>query len=70
MKEIKFVVEGMSCKHCKKAVEEAVNNLAGVEAVEVNLDAGLVVVTFDDSKSTQVDIRRAIEDAGSYRVKS
>ena len=33
-------VEGMTCGHCVRHVEEALRSVAGVEDVEVRLDAG------------------------------
>lgn len=43
-------VEGMSCGHCKSAVESALNNIDGVTSAEVNLENGQVSVQYDDSK--------------------
>ena len=31
-------ITGMTCVHCKKAVEEALSGVEGVEFVEVNLE--------------------------------
>ncbi len=33
-------IKGMTCGHCKKAVEDALASVDGVQAVEVDLDAG------------------------------
>ncbi|MGT2653288.1 cation transporter [Staphylococcus aureus] len=42
-------VEGMSCGHCKSAVESALNNIDGVTSADVNLDKnGQVSVQYDD----------------------
>ena len=38
-------VEGMMCKHCVKHVTEALEGVAGVEAVEVSLEAGTAKVS-------------------------
>ena len=38
-------VEGMMCKHCVKHVAEALEGVAGVEAVEVSLEAGTAKVS-------------------------
>ena len=35
-----LTVQGMTCGHCKKAVEEALASVDGVTSVEVDLDAG------------------------------
>lgn len=39
-----LVVDGMKCGHCKASVESALNELAGVDFAEVNLDTKEVVV--------------------------
>lgn len=57
-------VKGMSCGHCKMAVENALKELDGVTQAEVNLEAGKVDVTFDDSKVTVDAMKEAIEDQG------
>ncbi|WP_095975376.1 cation transporter [Staphylococcus aureus] len=41
-------VEGMSCGHCKSAVESALNNIDGVTSADVNLENGQVSVQYDD----------------------
>lgn len=57
-------VQGMSCGHCKISVEGALNKLDGVSAAEVNLEAGKVDVTFDESKVTSDAMKEAIEEQG------
>jgi copper chaperone len=57
-------VHGMTCEHCQKAVEKAVNSLAGVEKTDVNLESGKVHITFNETQSTLHDIKRAIEEEG------
>ena len=47
-----LIVEGMSCGHCKNAVEKAVGALAGVLSAEVDLAANTLVVEFDANKMT------------------
>ena len=39
-----YLVAGMSCDHCKLAVTDEVTQVAGVEAVDVDLDRKLVHV--------------------------
>lgn len=63
MKEV-LKVDGMSCNHCVNAVKTGVGELAGISAVDVNLDAGEVAVDFDESKATLSQIKEAIEDQG------
>jgi len=65
--DITLKVKGMSCGHCKKAVETAVGALPGVSKAEAIVDQGKVNVSYDPSKVNLDDIKRAIEDAG-YEV--
>ena len=57
-------VQGMTCGHCKMSVEGALKKLDGVTDAEVNLDAGQVGVTFDESKVNVAAMKEAIEDQG------
>jgi len=57
-------VEGMSCSHCQKAVEQAVRALPGVMSAEADLGAKTLKLVFDNTKSTLSDIKTAVEDAG------
>ncbi|MED1672600.1 copper chaperone CopZ [Pallidibacillus thermolactis] len=57
-------VKGMSCGHCKMTVEGALKKLDGVSAAQVNLEAGKVDVTFDESKVTVDKMKEVIEDQG------
>ncbi|MDY0406476.1 cation transporter [Virgibacillus sp. 179-BFC.A HS] len=49
---------------CITSVAGALKKLDGVSAAEVNLDAGNVDVTFDSSKVTVDDMKKAIEEQG------
>ncbi len=60
--ELVYSVPGVSCGHCRAAITEEVAPLAGVQSVEVDLDARRVAVRgagLDDAA-----IRAAIEEAG------
>ena len=60
--ETTYTVTGMSCGHCKAAVEQDVGQVPGVEAVDANVDTTLVVVRgegFEDGA-----VRAAIDEAG------
>lgn len=62
-----FKVQGMSCNHCKAAVEKALKNLPGVAAAEVDLAGGTVRVSYDPGMVNDEKISRAIDLAG-YKV--
>jgi len=64
MTEVTLKVEGMSCNHCVQSVERSVGELAGVEAVKVNLAEGKVAVKFDEAKVTRAQIEEVIDDQG------
>lgn len=57
-------VNGMTCANCKKAVEDALNNLEGVNSVSVDLDESNVTVNFDEDVVELGDIRIQIENQG------
>jgi copper chaperone len=42
--ELAYLVDGMSCSHCKVAVTDEVAQVAGVRAVDVDLETKLVRV--------------------------
>lgn len=67
MEQVTLQVAGMSCSHCVRAVEGALQEI-GVRA-KVDLDRGSVEVTYDNAKRTLEEIKEAIEEQG-YDVKS
>ncbi len=60
-------VEGMSCGHCRAAVEKALSTVTGVTAASVDLTNGVVKVTYDGSESTLLEAKNAITGQG-YKV--
>ena len=64
----KISIEGMSCGHCVKHVNDALNEINGVTNVNVSLnDKNASIDATNDVKDE--DIKFAIEDAG-YEVVS
>lgn len=57
-------VEGMSCGHCKAAVEGELNNLSGVEYSNADPNTGIVEVRYDEEKVTDDDLEGAVQEAG------
>ena len=64
MQETIIKIEGMSCGHCKAAVEKALKAVAGVETAVVALEKKQAVVT---GNAVMEAMREAVEDAG-YEV--
>ena len=57
-----YLVDGMSCAHCKAAVTEEVERVAGVRSVDVDLDSKLVRIAGENlDGAALVD---AIDEAG------
>jgi copper chaperone len=60
--ELVYRADGMTCDHCRVAVTEEVTNVAGVSAVDVDLDAKLVRVEGTGIEGAAVVA--AIDEAG------
>jgi copper chaperone CopZ len=58
----RYLVAGMTCEHCRVAVTQEVQTVAGVASVDVHLDTKLVTVRGDDVDSEAVIA--AIDEAG------
>ena len=64
MTEATFRVPGMSCAHCKAAVEGELNKLSGVEQASADVENGIVDVSYDEGRVTTRQLEDAIEEAG------
>ena len=65
MTTLTYRVPGVSCAHCRQAIEGEVSTVSGVRSVEVELDSKTVTVTgelLDDGA-----VRAAIDEA-AYEV--
>jgi copper chaperone CopZ len=60
-----YVVEGMTCGHCRLSVTEEVAAVSGVEAVDADITTGRLTVRGEDIDDTAV--REAVAEAG-YRL--
>ena len=56
-------IEGMSCGHCSKRVEEALKSVNGVKSVSVNLEKKKAEVVLKTDISNEV-LKSAVEDVG------
>ncbi|MGX2944039.1 copper chaperone CopZ [Enterococcus alishanensis] len=59
-----FNIEGMTCQHCVKNVENAVNELPGIDKVKINLKKNNGVVKFNEAQVTAAEIATKVTDAG------
>jgi copper chaperone len=58
-----WTVTGMTCGHCVASVTEELQEIAGVEAVAVDLPTGQVTVT-SEGPLERTEIERAVREAG------
>ena len=61
---IRVSVEGMSCEHCVRSVQEALESLEGVASVSVSLEDGIALVEGQVSD----DAIRAVLEEEEYAV--
>ena len=60
--QLSYSVPGVSCEHCRTAITNEIEKLAGVSGVEVDLTIKQVTVT--GLGLEDVSIREAIDEAG------
>ena len=68
MQTMTINIEGMSCDHCKKAVEAALQTLDGVCKAEVNLNTNSALISYEENKVAEEKIKDAVINAG-YEIK-
>lgn len=61
MIEKTYKIEGMNCQHCVKAIEIELKEI-GVDSFDVEI--GSAKVKFEEDKITDVDINKAVDEAG------
>lgn len=62
-----YVVSGMSCDHCVRAVTDEVGSVPGVDRVDVTLDSGSLTVSSEHPIEFR-QIAAAVDEAGDYTV--
>lgn len=67
MAQATIMIDGMSCMHCVMRVKKAIEGLAGI--TDLNVEVGKAIVSFDEAKTSQKEIEAAITKAG-YKIKA
>ena len=62
MKNLLLSIQGMTCSHCTNFIKTTVEELPGIEEVEVTLKDGTAVVKYDDTKVSSAQISDAVKD--------
>lgn len=57
-------IQGMTCMGCVNSVTRVLQQLPGVNKVEVSLDKAQAAIQYDPAKASAQDFKTAIEDAG------
>ena len=55
-------VPDISCEHCERAIKGALEPLAGVQLVNVDIPGKTVRVEFDESRVDVEQVKAAVED--------
>jgi copper chaperone len=59
-----FRVDGMHCGSCALLIDDALEDLPGVQSTQTTVKQGRSTVELDPSQSTPEDVIRAIEELG------
>jgi copper chaperone len=65
--ELNLKIEGLSCGHCVNAVDNILKEIDGVISASVSLPDN-AKVSFDESKITLTEIKKAINDSEIYKA--
>lgn len=58
-------VDGLACPFCAYGIEKKLMKTAGVEAVEIDLDKGLVIVSAEAGATfSEAQMKKLVDDAG------
>lgn len=68
LRKEKFLISGMSCGHCEKAVSSELTAFDGVKSVSVSAPGGFAEVLYDDLLVSSDMLVAAINDTGMYTV--
>jgi len=68
MQKAKFQIKGINCKSCATLIEEKLKSLEGVMEAKVDFDSKKAVVAYDEEKTTENNIKRAVKEAGNYQT--
>ena len=64
MKTRVFRIGGMTCAACSSRIEKAIGSIDGVSSVTANFGNNTATVTYDESKVTESEVKRAVDAAG------
>jgi copper chaperone len=73
MKKIELQVKGMHCRSCEMLIKEALEEVQGVNRVDIRMDilakTGIATIDYDDSKiKNYAVLKDVIRKQGNYEV--
>jgi copper chaperone len=70
MTSVTYLVTGMTCEHCARAVSEELRVLDGVSGVSVDLvpDGQSAVTVASEAPLARAAVAGALDEAGDYRL--
>ena len=60
----KFSVKGMYCDSCRVKIESAVKKIPGVQSVNLNLETGEMIVSYDQSNESVQQTMSVVKELG------
>ena len=66
-KKESYLVEGMTCSGCERAIQRVVGNLQGVETSKADLQSASLEVSYDPNAITVDEIKSAVNKIG-YKI--
>jgi copper chaperone CopZ len=64
MAKLTLKITGMTCGHCQKSVEKALEQVPGVHGAVVDLQDATAEVDYDDDAATLEELTDAVAKAG------
>lgn len=67
MKKIKLNIAGMHCPSCEMLITDSLEDLDGIEIIQISHKKGYAIISYDESKTNEDKIKKIIEKEG-YKV--
>ena len=63
-KKAEIKIDGMTCGNCVSKVKTALEKTTGVKSADVSLETNTAVVVYDDSKTDEASLKKAVNSTG------
>jgi len=63
-KIVKIKCTEMSCDACKRSITKSINQLQGINSLNIDLDSKIITVIYDDTATDELSILNAVIGAG------